>query len=81
MILISLFKVFLSLSRDGLSHPYVRSYFPGLSQLPSEGTSCFDFCLGRDDLEDFSSLAVRFLRYYLSSYSDFLRSISYMSSS
>ena len=49
------------------------SYFPGLSQLPSEGSSCFDFCLGQDDLEDSSFLNVRFLKYYLSSYSDYLK--------
>ena len=72
MILIPLFKGFLTLSRDGPSDPEVRFYFPGLSQLPSEGSSCFDFCLGQDDLEDSSFLTVRFLRYYLSSYSDFL---------
>ena len=73
MILIPLFKGFLSLSRDGLSHPLVISFFPGLSQLPSEGSSCFDFVFAQDELEDFSFPTVRFLKYYLSSYSDFLR--------
>ena len=38
------------LSRDGLSHPQIRSYFPDFCQLPSEGSSCFDFCLREDDL-------------------------------
>ena len=32
-----------------LSYLSVRSYFPGLSQLPSEGSSCFDFSLVQDD--------------------------------
>ena len=69
---ISLFKGFLLHSGDGLSHIYVRSFSPGLSQLSPEGSSCFDFCLGQDDLEDLFFLSVGFLRYYLSSYSDFL---------